>query len=120
MNENRIASVIILGYNGKDFLEACLSSVLDQSYPSEKYEVIFADNASVDGSAAYVASNFPTVHVARFDRNWGFAEGNNRAAELAKGRYLVFLNQDTIAHYDWLAEMVRVMESDSSIKAGHA
>ncbi|MCP4361671.1 MAG: glycosyltransferase family 2 protein, partial [Chloroflexi bacterium] len=47
-------------------------------------------------------------------------EGNNRAAELAKGRYLVFLNQDTIAHYDWLAEMVRVMESDSSIKAGHA
>ncbi len=120
MNEKLIATVIILGYNGKDFLEACLFSVLDQDYPLEKYEVIYADNDSADGSADYVAANFPTVQVARFDRNWGFAEGNNRAAELAQGRYLVFLNQDTVAHRHWLAEMVRVMESDPAIKAGHA
>lgn len=120
MNEKLIASVIILGYNGIGFLEACLTSVLDQNFPPEKYEVIYADNASTDDSANYVAVNFPTVRTIRFDRNWGFAEGNNRAAELSQGRYLVFLNQDTVAHRDWLAEMVRAVESDPTIKAGHA
>lgn len=114
------ASVIVLGYNGKDFLTECLASVLDQSYPAEDYEVVYADNASTDGSADLVAERFPTVRVVRFERNWGFAEGNNRAAERARGRYLVFLNQDTVAHRHWLSEMVGAMGSDPLVKAGHA
>ena len=114
------ASVIVLGYNGKDFLAECLASVLDQSYPAEDYEVIYADNASTDGSADLVAERFPSVRMVRFERNLGFAEGNNRAAELARGRYLVFLNQDTVAHRHWLAEMVGAMGNDPLVKAGHA
>lgn len=118
--ERPVASVIVLGYNGLAFLEACLDSVLDQSFAGQGYEVIFADNASTDGSADFVASRFPTVRVLRFETNHGFAEGNNRAAKKAGGRYLVFLNQDTVAHRHWLAEMVRAIESDPLIAAGHA
>jgi GT2 family glycosyltransferase len=106
------ASVIVLGYNGKDFLAECLASILDQSYPAEDYEVIYADNASIDGSADLVAERFPSVRMVRFERNLGFAEGNNRAAELARGRYLVFLNQDTVVHRHWLTEMVAAMGND--------
>jgi GT2 family glycosyltransferase len=114
------ASVIVLGYNGKDFLSDCLVSLLDQSYPAEDYEVIYTDNASTDGSADLVAKRFPSVRLVRFERNWGFAEGYNRAAALARGRYLLFLNQDTVAHRDWVCEMVGALESDPWVKAGHA
>ncbi len=103
------ASVIVLGYNGKSLLERCLDSVLDQSFPAGQFEAIYADNASGDGSADWVSEHFPSVRVLRFERNLGFAEGNNRAAEQARGRYLLFLNQDTVVHRHWLAEMVRTL-----------
>jgi GT2 family glycosyltransferase len=114
------ASVIVLGYNGKDFLAPCLAAVLDQSYPADDYEVIYADNGSIDGSVDLVGKSFPGVRVHRFDRNWGFAEGNNRAAALARGRYLLFLNQDTVVHRHWLAGLVAAMDSDPRVKAGYA
>ena len=103
VDHNRpIASVIVVAYNDRKYLEACLSSVLDQDMPREDYEVIYADNASTDGSADFVAERFPSVRVLRFDRNYGFTEGNNRAAAAAKGRYVGFQNADTIAHRRWL------------------
>jgi len=55
MPHTTTASVIVLGCDGKDFLPDCLTSVLDQSYAAEDYEVIYADNASIDGSADLVA-----------------------------------------------------------------
>jgi GT2 family glycosyltransferase len=123
------ASVIVLGYNGKSLLQRCLDSVLDQSFPAAELEVIYADNASRDGSADWVSEHFPSVRVLRFERNLGFAEGNNRAAEQACGSYLLFLNQDTVVHRHWLAEMVRAFaplptgaegEPTARVVAGHA
>ena len=129
-SDQPLASVIVLGYNGRGLLEGCLSSVLDQSFAADQYEVIYADNASRDGSADWVATHFP-LSVLRFERNLGFAEGNNRAAEHARGRYLVFLNQDTVVHRRWLEEMVLALSSSQPgertegstpgrIVAGHA
>jgi len=88
MNDGQslIASVIILQYNEKQYLEACLSSPLDQKMLVENYEVIYANNASTDGSADFVADRFPNGRVLRFEENYGFAKGNNRAAEAATGR----------------------------------
>lgn len=120
MSDSPAASVIVLGYNGRRFLPACLDSVLDQSFPADQYEVIYADNASQDGSVEFVSQNYSAVRVIRFPRNLGFAEGNNQAAEVAQGRYLLFLNQDTVCHRHWLAEMVRAMQYDPLVKAGHA
>lgn len=115
-NQRPIASVIVLAYNDQKYLEGCLSSLLDQDMPAEDYEVIYADNASTDGSAPFVAERFPTVRVLRFDRNYGFAEGNNRAATAARGRYIAFQNADTVTHRRWLPELIRAMESDPQIK----
>ncbi|MGD8791947.1 MAG: glycosyltransferase family 2 protein [Anaerolineae bacterium] len=118
-SQKPVASVVILAYNDKKYLEACLSSLVDQDMPAEDYEIIYADNASTDGSADYVAEHFPQARVVRFDRNWGFAEGNNRAAAEARGRYVVFQNADTVAHRRWLPELIRVAESDPQVKACH-
>jgi GT2 family glycosyltransferase len=116
---NLVASVIVLAYNDKPYLEACLNSLVDQDFPDDKYEVIYADNASTDGSVEFVRQNFPSVRVIQLDKNYGFAEGNNRAAEYAKGRYLSFQNADTVAHRRWLPELVKVIESDPMVKACH-
>jgi GT2 family glycosyltransferase len=114
-----VASVIVLAYNDKQYLEACLSSLLDQDMSLDSYEVIYADNASTDGSVDYVAENFPDVRILHFDKNYGFAEGNNRAAEAARGRYIAFQNADTVAHQRWLPELVAAIESDPQVKACH-
>jgi GT2 family glycosyltransferase len=114
-----IASVIVLAYNDKQYLDACFESLLDQDMPSESYEVIFADNASTDGSADYITEKFPRVRVMRLAKNYGFAEGNNRAAEVAKGRYIAFQNADTVAHRRWLPELVKAIQSDPQVKATH-
>src|SRR5574340_357180 len=114
-----LASVIVLAYNDKKYLDACLSSLLDQDISPDCYEVIFADNASTDGSAEYVAEKFPRVRIVRLDKNYGFAEGNNRAADQALGRYTAFQNADTVAHRRGLPELIKAIESDPSVKACH-
>lgn len=114
-----IASVIVLAYNDKEYLEACLSSLIDQDLPANSYEIIYADNASTDGSVEFVQKNFPTVRVVELDQNYGFAEGNNKAAEFARGKYISFQNADTVAHRRWLPELVKAIESDPMVKACH-
>jgi GT2 family glycosyltransferase len=114
-----LASVIVLAYNDIKYLEACLSSLLDQDMPAADYEVIYADNASTDGAADFVVRRFPDVRVVRLERNYGFAEGNNRAAAAARGRYIAFQNADTVAHRRWLPELLAAIQSDPQVKACH-
>lgn len=119
-SENEIiASVIVLAYNDRKYLQGCLESLLDQDMPEGSYEIIYADNASTDGSADYVESMFPDVRVVRLEKNYGFAEGNNRAAEFARGKYISFQNADTIALRTWLSRLVEAIESDPQVKAAH-
>lgn len=73
------------------------------------------DNASDDGSVDYVKTNYPWVKVLALDRNYGFARGNNIGAKNAKGKYVVFLNNDTVVTPGWLNELVDVMEKDRDI-----
>jgi GT2 family glycosyltransferase len=115
-----VASVIVVAYNDKKYLDACLSSLLDQDMPEGSYEVIYADNASTDGSVSYVEEKFPTVRIVRHDKNYGFAMGNNLAAKNARGRYICFQNADTVAHRRWLAELINAVQSDPLAKASHA
>jgi GT2 family glycosyltransferase len=119
-DQRPLASVIVLGYNDKKYLETCLGSLLDQDMPPEDYELIYADNASTDGSVDFVSERFPRVRIIRFDKNYGFAEGNNRAAAVARGRYISFQNDDTIAHRRWLPELIKAVQSDPLARASHA
>lgn len=119
-NKQSLVSVIILNYNGMEFVDRCLRSVLKTDYPS--FEVIFVDNASTDGSLAYTEKSFSSSHL-RFvvnDRNYGFARGNNIGFRNAKGDYVVFLNMDTEVEPNWLKELVKVMESDQTIGAAQS
>ena len=110
-------SVIVLGYNEQKYLENCLASVLDQEYPRDQYEVLFVDNGSGDGSSEWVRTHFPEVRTVRLEQNLGFGGGNNQGAAHARGRFVVFLNADTIVHRGWLEGLVCAMEEDPEVKA---
>lgn len=115
-----LASVIVLGYNGREFLEDCLSCVLDQDLSSDQYEVLYVDNGSRDGSPDLVRERFPQVAVLQLDRNYGYAEGNNIGVRHTRGEFVVFLNQDTVVHRSWLRELIEGVRSSPDVMAGHA
>jgi GT2 family glycosyltransferase len=79
------------------------------------YEIIMADNASTDGSVEYVKQNFPWVKIVSFNKNLGFAEGNNCALRYANGKYIGFLNPDAEVDENWLAELVNCMERNPEV-----
>jgi len=119
-NDRPLASVIVLGWNGRQYLEDCLSSVLDQDLPRERYEVIYVDNASHDGSAEIVRECFPQLRSLILDRNHGYAEGNNIGYRETQGDVIVFLNQDTVVHRSWLRELIEGVRSSPDVMAAHA
>ncbi len=90
-------SIVILNWNGRDDTLACLDSVFRIEYPS--FDVIVADNGSVDGSVSAVRAQFPSVHIIENKANLGFAGGNNPAIfhALTSGAEFIFLlNNDTV------------------------
>ena len=98
-------SVVVLNYNGKDVLPACLRSVYNSRYSN--FEVIVVDNGSTDQSVEVAAREFPEAIIVRNERNLGFSIGNNIGIGRSKGEYLVLLNNDTVVHPDWLRELVK-------------
>ena len=104
-----IVSVIIVNFNGKRFLKDCLESVRAQNL--RRLEVIFVDNGSTDGSADFVKENFPEVVVIENRGNTGFAAGNNSGINIAKGKYILTLNNDTVAEKDFLERLVAAAEA---------
>ncbi len=108
-----MVSVIVVNYNGREFLEDCFRSLSNLDYLS--YEVIMIDNASTDGSVEYVKELFPWVRVIGLNENKGFAEGSNFGATHAKGDLVAFLNNDVEVDGRWLLELVKVVLSDEKI-----
>ncbi len=108
-------SVIILNYNGKKFLKDCFIALKGVDYPKDRMEVIMVDNGSTDDSIRYVKRSFPWVKTLKLDQNYGFSKGNNSGLDVAKGDYIIFLNNDTAVEKDWLMELVKVAKSDKSI-----
>jgi hypothetical protein len=101
-------SIIIVNWNGKENLKTCLDSLALQSF--KDFEVILLDNASSDGSAEFMEKFYPWVRLIKSDMNLGFAKGNNKGFEFAKGEYIVTLNNDTEADSHWLGELVRCLD----------
>lgn len=103
-------SVCIVNWNGGDMLRNLLAS-LRASDPELKLQTIVVDNASTDDSMAGVEGTLPGVVVVRNDRNLGFATANNQCAARATGRYLFFLNNDTLAKPGAVTALVRFLDS---------
>jgi len=106
-------AVIIVNWNGKQYLNRCLSAVLAQTYP--RVEIILVDNGSTDGSVDFVREHFPTVKIIPSLTNVGFAAGNNLGIRATDTAYVATLNNDTEVDPNWLSELVRAMESDPRI-----
>ena len=109
-----MVSIIIVNWNGEQHLSTCLDSLAAQSY--RDFEVVLVDNGSTDGSLALLRESYPWVRLVSLPGNTGFATGNNRGLEAARGEYIVTLNNDTRADRDWLSTLVRV--ADAHPRAG--
>jgi GT2 family glycosyltransferase len=88
-------SVVIVNWNARALLRNCLRSIADQTRLSS-YEIIVVDNDSTDGSQEMLRSEFPGVIAVLNEQNVGFAGGNNQALRIARGRYVLLLNPDTL------------------------
>ena len=105
-------SVIVLNYNGTQWIDRCLQSLAETRY--QNFNVILIDNASTDGSAETARNNFPEVELILNSDNVGFSEGNNIGIKkaLAEGaKYVVLLNPDTIVTPEWLRELIEAGET---------
>lgn len=104
-------TVIILNWNGKKFLPACLSSLRQQTL--RDLDILLVDNASQDDSVAFVTREFPEVRILQLAENLGFCRPNNLAIEdaLARGsEFVLLLNNDTIVAPDCLAHLLAAMD----------
>ena len=109
MSSSPLASIVIVSWNGRQYLEPCLNAVAAQQ--GVEAETILVDNGSTDGTAAFVRERFPWVRLVALPENRGFAGGNNAGVREARGRFVVLLNNDTAAEPDWLAALLRGREA---------
>jgi GT2 family glycosyltransferase len=116
IRQRPFVSIVILNFNGKRFINTCLSSVFKTSY--ERFEVVLVDNASTDGSLDTLSGDFlnsDRLKIVRNPMNVGYGPANNIGYAHAVGDYIVFLNNDTVVDPGWLESLVTVLENDSSI-----
>jgi len=106
-------SVIIVNYNTREYLKGCLKSILNQ--PGVKFETIVIDNNSVDESSQMVAKEFPQVKLISNRENLGFGKANNQALKICNGKYVYFLNPDTVAEPNCFIKMFQFMEANPDI-----
>lgn len=107
-------AVVILNWNGSAMLRRFLPSVLEHS---PEAEVIVADNASTDDSLDVLKREFPQVRIIVLDRNYGFADGYNRALEQVDTPYYILLNSDVEVTAGWLRPMLEYMQSHPEVAA---
>jgi N-acetylglucosaminyl-diphospho-decaprenol L-rhamnosyltransferase len=106
-------SIIIVNWNTRDLLAACLESVAAEiaRMGEGEAETFVVDNASTDGSPEMVRERFPWVRLIENTENVGFARANNQALRVAQGRYVLLLNSDTEVRPGALATLIAVLES---------
>lgn len=107
-------SIVIVNYNVKHFLEQCLHSV-NRALQNIEAEVFVVDNNSVDGSCAMVKEKFPQISLIENKDNVGFSRANNQAIKLAKGKYVLLLNPDTIVEENTFSKIIDYMDEHPKV-----
>lgn len=116
MLEPAKVAIVILNWNGQKLLEKFLPSVLKYSN-RENTEIIIADNNSSDKSIDFVNTTFPSVKTIVLDKNYGFAEGYNRALEKIDAEFFILLNSDVEVSENWIAPCIEQFIKDKKIAA---
>lgn len=106
--------VLIVSFNTRAVLQETLQSLLSHLPPRDAVTVTVAvlDNASSDGSAAMVASDFPDVRLIRSEENIGFARANNRLSATSAAEFVLLLNPDVIVESDFISPLLRILDAD--------
>lgn len=105
---NPLVSILILNWNGINWLEECIVSVMQTSY--QPIEIVVVDNASTDKSVEMVETKYKGVVVVKNPENYGYAKGNNIGFKHVKGKYVVTLNNDMVVDKHWLDEPIGYLE----------
>ena len=108
-------AIVILNWNGQSMLAQYLPSVMRHS--RNDAAVYVADNASTDNSLAYLAQHFPHCQTIALEKNWGFAEGYNKALAQIDAEYYVLLNSDVEVTHQWLTPLIEEMDAHPDIAA---
>lgn len=103
-----LISSIVVNWNRRDLLRACLVSLQTQRFPNT--EIILVDNGSTDGSVEMTERDFPTVRIVRNTQNRGFCAANNQGIAIARGEFIALLNNDAEADPRFLESLVRVFD----------
>jgi GT2 family glycosyltransferase len=111
MRPDPLVSIVIVTWNGRQYLDACLEAVAAQAGVAS--ETILVDNASTDGTVDYVRERFPWVRVVAMPENRGFAGGNNAGVREAHGRFVALLNNDTVPNPGWLEALLRGIDESA-------
>ena len=108
-------AIVILNWNGEKMLKEYLPSVL--RYSRDEATVYVADNASTDDSLSLLRQHFPEVKLIVLDKNWGFAEGYNKALRQIEAEYYLLLNSDIEVTHHWLTPMIEYLDSHPDVAA---
>lgn len=108
-------AIVILNWNGAAMLRSYLPSVL--RYSCDEAVVYVADNGSTDNSLELLRTEFPACRIIILDKNWGFAEGYNKALEQVDAEYYLLLNSDIEVTHHWLTPMVEFMDNHPDVAA---
>ena len=108
-------AIVILNWNGQAMMERYLPSVLN--YSRDEATVYVADNASTDQSMEMLRRQFPEVKLIQLEKNWGFAEGYNKALRQIEADYYLLLNSDIKVTHHWLTPMVEYMDNHQDVAA---
>ena len=101
-------AIVILNWNGRKMLERYLPLLV--AWSGKDSEVIVADNASTDDSMAWLSTHIPEVRTILLDKNYGFADGYNKALSQVKAEYYVLINSDVEVNVGWLTPLVTFMD----------
>lgn len=108
-------AVVILNWNGREHLEQFLPSVVEHTPASVR--IVVADNGSTDSSVRFIEEHYPSLEIIRLDRNYGFAEGYNRALREIDAEYFILLNSDVEVTAGWVEPLVATLTNDLSVAA---
>jgi GT2 family glycosyltransferase len=110
-----LVTVVVVTVDNVNILKNCLASICLQDYKA--LEIVVVDNGSSEHIRRRLTAEFPEVHMIRLDKNYGFAQGNNRGIEIARGEYVALINNDAVAAPQWISSLVKTAETDSMIGA---
>lgn len=106
-------TIVIPNYNGKHFMEPCLSSLSKQTY--KNFRILVVDNASSDGSIEYMEENYPDIELIKLQKNYGFSKAVNIGIQHSRTPYVILLNNDTTVDTRYVEEMVKAIEKSPKI-----